>query len=181
MSLFTNAVGAAPDERRAYVSSVLALVGDEDPIDVLSRLTERIDELIGGLSDEALRRPESPGKWSIVHVIRHLADAELVWAFRLRMVLAHDEPELAGFDQDLWASRLGYDTTDLPDVIEQLTVLRKANLRLLRDLPASALQRTAVHRERGRETLAQMLRLYAGHDLVHVRQLDRLVGRWAKS
>ena len=110
----------------------------------------------------------------MVEVIQHLADSDLVWAYRLRMVLAHEEPELGGYNQDLWANRLGYADVSVADAIEQLTVLRSANLRLLRTVPPAALLRAGIHLERGRETLDHMLRLYAGHDLVHVRQLERI-------
>ena len=174
MSVFTNPGAAAAKENELYVSSILELLGDSDPIEVLSQLPGLIAHIVAGLSDEALRRPEEPGKWSMVEVIQHLADSDLVWAYRLRMVLAHEEPELGGYNQDLWANRLGYADVSVADAIEQLTVLRSANLRLLRTVPPAALLRAGIHLERGRETLDHMLRLYAGHDLVHVRQLERI-------
>jgi hypothetical protein len=31
-----------------------------------------------------------------------------------------------------------------------------------------------VHSERGEETVAHLIRLYAGHDLLHLRQIERI-------
>ena len=91
------------------------------------------------------------------------------------MVLAHDRPPLAGYDQDAFAERLGYDLANAQDALNEFGVLRRANLRLLKRASDEDLQRVAVHAERGEESLAHMMRLYAGHDLLHLRQIDRIL------
>ena len=108
-------------------------------------------------------------------VLQHLADSELVWGYRLRRLLAEDRPALTGFDQDLWASRLGYAAADRDQALAMFGVLREANLRLLAQASPEDLDRVAVHAERGEESARHMIRLYAGHDLVHRRQLQRVV------
>ncbi|MCH7689234.1 MAG: redoxin domain-containing protein, partial [Planctomycetes bacterium] len=50
--------------------------------------------MVRGVGTEVLDRPEATDKWSVTGVIAHLADSELVWSNRLRMVLAEDRPEL---------------------------------------------------------------------------------------
>ncbi len=129
---------------------------------------------MNGLTGEELRRPEAPGKWSILEVIHHLADSELVWAYRLRLVLAEKQPEITGYDQDRWASQLKYREANLQDVLELLGILRKTNLRLISSLSDEELQRAGTHNERGEETVEHMIRLYAGHDLVHSNQISRI-------
>jgi hypothetical protein len=119
-------------------------------------------------------RAEAPGKWSIRDVVQHLADSELVGGFRLRMVLAHDRPRLTGYDQDLWADRLEYGSVDIGEALEQFTVLRRANARLWARLTPVDLKRIGIHGERGEESLDRMRRLYAGHDILHLRQLERI-------
>ncbi|MBA3887600.1 MAG: DinB family protein [Acidobacteria bacterium] len=81
---------------------------------------------------------------------------------------------MTGYDQDLWAERLRYDEVEPSDAIEQFSVLRRRNLRLLQRTPEAALQRVGVHVERGEESLAHLVRLYAGHDLLHLRQVERV-------
>jgi hypothetical protein len=90
------------------------------------------------------------------------------------MVLAHDRPQIIGYDQDLWANRLRYSEADTRDAFEQFSALRRANLRLWQNLSAADLARVGVHSERGEESVGHMRKLYAAHDLLHLRQLERI-------
>jgi hypothetical protein len=128
-----------------------------------------------------VRIPEAPGKWSVNEVLQHLADSELVFGWRIRLLLAHDRPTITGYDQDRWAERLGYAEGDPRDAIERFGVLRRANLRLLERASPADLQRVGVHAERGEESLAHIIRLYAGHDLLHLRQIERIRGAIAQA
>jgi uncharacterized damage-inducible protein DinB len=179
MSVFTNPASRSAEQAAAYSAAVLDLLGDRDPIHVLERTPAALAAAITGLSDAQLREPEAPGKWSHTHVLRHLADSELVWGYRLRMVLAHDRPRLTGYDQDLWAERLRYGDDDARPAIDDFAALRRANLRLLGRLSPADLERVGVHAERGEESVEHMIRLYAGHDLLHLRQLERIRARVA--
>ena len=131
MSVFTNPATGAAEHAEAYISAVLELLGDREPTAVLREMPSALQRSIEGLSQEQLRRPERPNKWSIGQVLQHLADSELVSGWRLRLILAEDRPQLTGYDQDLWADRLHYDDTDPSDALELFAVLRRANLRLV--------------------------------------------------
>jgi hypothetical protein len=157
-----------------YVQRLLGRLGDADPFAAQEAFPGALARAVAGLSEGELRSPEAPGKWSVIEVVQHLADTELVHGFRFRMVLAHDEPPLAGYDQDLWAAGLGYRDGDLEEALAQLRALRHANLRLLRPLPLAAWERVGIHGERGPESLRTMFRMLAGHDLVHLDQVARI-------
>jgi uncharacterized damage-inducible protein DinB len=174
MSVFSNPAQRSVDQAQAYTKAVLDLLGSRDPIEVLSGTAAELSRLITGLSPEQMAHPEAPGRWSIAHVLQHLADSELVWGYRVRMVLAHDRPVITGYDQDLWADRLGYARADAQQAIADFGVLRAANLRLLSHASAADLARVGVHAERGEESVSHMMKLYAGHDVLHVRQLQRI-------
>jgi uncharacterized damage-inducible protein DinB len=174
MSVFTNPASRSPEHAAAYVSAVLDLLGDQEPIEVLEQTEGALRRAIDGLSRKQLTEPEAPGKWSVRHVVQHLADSELVWGWRLRMLLAHARPRITGYDQDLWAERLGYEETDTEQALKEFAVLRGANLRLLGRASREDLARVGVHAERGEESVAHMMRLYAGHDLLHLKQIDRI-------
>ncbi len=133
-----------------------------------------LGQAIAGLSDEQLRRPEAPGKWSIVHVLQHLADSDLVWAWRVRLILAHDRPTITGYDQDLWAEGLHYGDADPRQALETFNVVRAANLRLLERATPDDMARVGVHSERGEESVGHLCRLYAGHDRLHLNQIARI-------
>ena len=174
MSQFTNPAASTPAETAAYVQALLKLIGDRDPIEVLRATPLALERFLKDVPADVVTTPEAPGKWSIREVFQHLADSDLVGGFRLRMVLAHDRPGLAGYDQDLWADRLAYTDVDIRDALEQFTVLRRANMRLWERLTEEDLARVGLHAERGEESLEHIRRLYAAHDLLHLKQLERI-------
>ena len=174
MSTFSNPARRAPEAASAYVRAVLELLGDREPLTVLEELVPALAAATCDLSRDELRRPEREGKWSIIQVVQHLADTELVIGYRVRVVLSQDAPTLPGFDQDAWAAALRYEHASLTSAMQQLRVLRESNLWLLQPLTAEQLERHGMHAERGKETLDRIIRLTAGHDLVHRRQLERI-------
>lgn len=174
MSVFTNPANASREQAAAYTRAVLDLVGDRDPLDVLRSTPDALRASAAGLTEAELSRPEMPGKWAVRQVLRHLADSEIVWAWRLRLTLAQNRPPLTGYDQDAWADRLGYADADAAASLDEFDILRRGNLRLLEHASPAELARVAVHSERGEESVAHMVRLYAGHDLLHLRQIRRI-------
>jgi DinB family protein len=174
MSVFTNSASRSKEEAHAYTAAILGLLGSRDPLVVLRDTPNAIREAVAGMSEAQLSQCEAPGKWSTRHVMQHLADSELVWGYRLRLVLAQDRPPLTGYDQDQWADRLGYGSAGIADALDEFTVLRRANLRLLAAANEADLARVGVHSERGEESVAHMIRMYAGHDLLHLAQLARI-------
>ena len=130
---FSNIGGRVEDAER-YSRALLGLLGDRDPFDVLEATPDQLSSILAGDPDE-LRRPEAPGKWSILEVAHHLADSELAWSWRVRTVLADDRPTLSGYDQDRWATRFAYRDANPADVAAQFELLRRLNLGILRGLP----------------------------------------------
>jgi hypothetical protein len=174
MSQLTGASATAVADAAAYTAAILAVLGSRDPFDVLRTTPATVRQAVTGLPAAVLSTPEKPGKWSMLHVVQHLADAELVGAFRFRMILAQDRPDLQGYDQDRWAAALRYAESDLDGALEQFTTLRAANFRLLERASPAERRRVGVHAERGEESVEHLLRMYAGHDLVHLRQMERI-------
>jgi hypothetical protein len=172
---FSNPAGNATAAASTYVRGLLDLLGSRDPLDVLSEMMPWLTTRLRGVAEPVLRRPEAPGKWSVVEVIQHLADSDLVAGFRVRMVLSEERPLLQGYDQDRWASEFRYREVPLALALDQLRVLRAANLHLWKQLSPQQLERVGHHAERGPESVGHILRLMGGHDLVHRQQIDRIL------
>jgi len=176
MSVFSNPASGAKEDADAYIEAILGLLGEQEPLAVLADTPHELRRLTGDLSAAELARTEAEGRWSAAQVLQHLADSELVWGYRLRKVLAEDRPTLVGFDQDRWAARLGYAYADANRALAVFDALRAMHLAMLRAATEDDLARCGVHEERGEESVAHMMRLYAGHDLAHRRQLERIRG-----
>jgi uncharacterized damage-inducible protein DinB len=174
MSIFTNSASRSKEEAQAYTAAILDLLGDQDPTSVLRATPAAVRQTIAGLTDAQLSMPEATGKWSVRQVVRHLADSEIVWGWRLRLVLAQERPTLTGYDQDLWSERLRYADANIEEALEEFAALRRGHLRLLAATTADDLRRVGVHTERGEESVGHLMRMYGGHDVLHLAQLARI-------
>lgn len=175
MTSFANPAAGAAAAAPAYVRALLDFLGPREPLAVLPELVPWLEARLAGVPAEVLRRPERPGKWSVAAVLQHLADSELVYGFRGRLVLSEDRALIQGFDQDRWAERFDYMGATADRAMALLAPLRAANLALWRTAGPGDLERVGLHSERGEESFGLMLRLMAAHDLVHRRQIERIL------
>jgi DinB superfamily len=160
------------DEPKAYQDLLLGLVGDDDPAVVQGAAPGQIRALLDEAGPDARTRPE-PKEWSVLECVAHIADAEIVYAGRYRWILAHDQPELIGYDQDLWVDRLHQPVEEPAQLLALFEPLRQANLDLWARTPISDRDRVGLHRERGPESFALSFTLIAGHDRLHLAQARR--------
>jgi hypothetical protein len=173
---FSNPAGNAAAAASMYVRALLDLLGPRDPLVVMRELLPWLGDRLRGVAETTWRQPEAPGKWSVLEVVQHLADSDLVAGYRIRMVLSEDRPTLQGYDQDRWAREFHYRDVPPDQALGQLRGLRTANLHLWGGLSPSQLERVGLHSERGAESAGFLLRLMGAHDLVHRRQIDRILG-----
>ncbi|MEM6286374.1 MAG: DinB family protein [Bacteroidota bacterium] len=175
MSALTLPAGSPPDAVVRYQAALLDALGDADPIDVLAATPGWCARIVEATDASRIHTPEAAGKWSVADVIHHLGDSESVWSYRLRRVLAEDRPRLDGYDQDLWARRLGYRSRAVHPSLDLFRAVRLGNLHLLARATPADRRRVGTHGERGEESVEQMIRLYAGHDVAHRRQITGIL------
>jgi len=174
-----RAAGDRPVAKRVetpaeYTRRILGYAEGKDPWAILETTSDRLRRIVRETTPEILRRRPAPGRWSPAEIIAHLADAEIVGSYRLRMIIAHNGVPIQAFDQDEWATSLRYDVIDPTESVDLFEATRRANLRLLRRVDPRLHENYGMHAERGRETVSHLIRLYAGHDLNHLAQLERL-------
>jgi len=158
-----------------YVTRLQTLAGD-DPFSILRATPGRLAALLGRVEPALMARRADPDKWSIAEIVAHFADAELVAAYRVRTMLATNAAPIAAYDQDVWAETFQYRVQDSIASLQLFTAYRTGTLRVADSVEPSRLEHYGLHQERGRETVRQLLRLLAGHDINHLTQIERLVG-----
>ena len=172
-SVFSNRCDA-PASAEEYKQAIRRLVGDRDSVAILRATPEELSAGLAGLSEENAVRPETDGKWSLAQLVQHFLAMEFVFGFRFRLVLGQGDAEVAGMDQDSWIAQLAYPGIGFLTAARWFRQVREVNLALIGGLDERGLRRAGRHRERGLESVAEMLTMSTGHDLVHLRQLQRI-------
>ena len=158
-----------------YIRRMTALVEGKRPLGVQAATAKRLERLIKGVSPSRLRKRPAADQWSANEIAAHLSDAEIVTAFRIRVILGAPGSAIASYDQDAWAASGHYQQCDPRKSVDRFRAVREANLALLKSLTAEQWQQFGIHSERGQETIEQIVRLTAGHDLNHLKQIERIV------
>jgi len=158
-----------------YTQRILGYVEGKDPLAVQAATAATLARLLEGVPTATLRRRPAPEKWSVSEIVAHLADAEIVGAFRIRFILGAPGAPVVAYDQGRWAVTGHYDTRDPRQSLEQFRALREGNLALLQSLDPGQWAHYGVHSERGQESIDRMVRMYAGHDLNHLQQIETIL------
>lgn len=146
----------------------------QDPLALLANTSGRLKALSQKIGPSRITTPPAPGKWSPRDVFCHLADCEIVFAFRLRQTLAEDHHIIQPFDQDKWAAP--YSTIDANEALGTFSILRRWNLALIESALPKYAHKSVTHPERGAMTFFTIVETMAGHDLNHITQLERIAG-----
>jgi DinB superfamily len=158
-----------------YIQRMLGHVGSSEPVKLQAATPKKIERLLKGVASSKLRKRPAPGKWSVAEILAHLADTELVSGYRIRMILGAPGAPIPAFDQDAWAAAMRYEKRDPRKSLARFSALRENNLALLKTLTPEQWERYGLHAERGKETVAHIARLMAGHDINHLAQIERIL------
>src|SRR5919108_4806598 len=157
---------------RAYQEHLLTLLGEDDPAEVQQATPPAVRAMIHEAGGD-LRRKPAAGEWSVLELVGHLADAELVVGGRYRFALSHDRPDVIGYDQDRWVASLRHNDAEPDSLLRLFEPLRAANLELWLASSSQDRAKEVLHAERGPESFDMMFRMLAGHDRFHLQQMER--------
>src|SRR5277367_6386606 len=162
-----------------YIERILGHVEGQDALKVQRTTAGKLKKAIHGLSPKQLKWKPEPAKWSIAEILAHLSDAEIVGSWRMRSALGANGTTIQPFDQDMWASLFQYVGRNAQLSLEVFRVLRENNLAMLQALPRESWENYGMHLERGKETITHIVRMFAGHDLNHLQQIEGIVAQLA--
>jgi uncharacterized damage-inducible protein DinB len=153
----------------------------QDPVPVLFATPLHLRRVLAPFSVEQVDQRPAPEKWSIREIVAHLADVELVFAFRLRQTLATppDQPHaiIQPFDQEAWVQR--YVAYNLVGALDLFQSAREWNLHFISTATEADRCRLTTHPERGTMTFWTIVETMAGHDIDHIQQVERIAANLA--
>lgn len=167
-----------PETAQQYIQRILGHVEGQDAIKMQKASAARMKKAIQGLTPKQLKWKPEAGKWSIAEILAHLADAEIVASWRMRSVIGQDGIPIQAFDQDVWAKVFDYGKRNPKLSLEVFRTLRENNLAMLKALPKEAWDNHGMHQERGKETVAHLAKMFAGHDTNHILQIEGIAAQF---
>ena len=160
-----------------YVQRIQGKIAGKDPLRVQASTAKTLATLLRRATPAKLRKRPAPDKWSVVEIMAHLADVEIVTGWRLRSILGAPGSPIQAFDQDAWAAAGQYSKRDPRKSLEQFRVLRETNLAFVKSLTPEQRKLFGMHAERGEESIERLTQLIAGHDINHLEQIERILAQ----
>ena len=140
-------------------------------LETLSASLDEVSQLIGGLSEAQVSRPQAPGEWSLRDALDHLRVAEGLLAGRIEKMLAEDDPSLSAAAA---LAMVSDEPRSAAEVFAQYRALRMATLARLRAMSLQSWWRTGRHEEFGRVTILQQASYFAKHERSHLPQMEAI-------
>ena len=148
----------------------------KQPLTVQAGTAKKIERLIKGVSTAKLRKRPAPDKWSVSEILAHLADAEIVGSFRMRLILGAPGTPIRRLRSGCVGGQRTLRETRSAQIAR--AVSRRCAKRIS---PCSSRSRHeqwkhyGMHAERGQETIEHVVRMFAGHDINHLQQVERIL------
>ncbi len=150
-----------------------------EAIGILARTPATLDALLRGLPESWIIAHEGGETWSAFDVIGHLIHGEQTdWLPRAKIILEHGDTR--AFDKfDRFAQFEATTDRTLDSLLDEFAMLRRENLLELESMALSPadLDRPGRHPQLGPVTLRQLLATWVAHDLDHLMQVARVLGR----
>lgn len=144
----------------------------QQPLAQYEQGPQLLRQSLAGLTSIQLRTPAPPGVWSALQIVCHIADFELVYADRMKRVVAEDKPTMFGGDPDVFAEKLAYRQRNIEEELDVIAAVRRQTARFLKTLSPSDFERTGIHSEDGALTLQRLLERIGGHIPHHVKFIE---------
>lgn len=141
----TATVARPPREEYApFFDRYVSRVEEADVLQALARQPGEVRAALAGVRGEAERFRYAEGKWSIREIVGHLADTERIMGYRACCLARGETTSLPGFDENAYVQNASFDDCPLPELLDELEVVREGNLAMFRHLDARAFLRVGT-------------------------------------
>ena len=148
---------------------IIDLLGDQEPMRVLQASPAKLELYFNTFSSLDFEQTYAAGKWTARQITAHLADAEIVFYYRLKQMLHFQDYQLEPIDQALWAR--DYARLEPSLALESFRAMRSWNLAFFTTLTLEDWLKEGFHPELGMLSVSDLVNYWAGHDLNHLAQL----------
>jgi len=158
---FRRPARMTPEERTAAIAAI-------------AEAPARLREAVAGLADGQLDTPYRPGGWTVRQLVHHVPDSHINAYVRCKLALTEDEPTIRPYHEDRWAELPEARSAAIEPSLQLLENLHRRWELALRGMAPADWERPLVHPESGRQSVEQLIALYAWHGRHHVAHVTAL-------
>lgn len=147
-------------------------------IDRYERGPHDLESALAEAPPEARTFRPAPGVWTVHEIVVHCADSETSGYTRIRMLAAEPNPQIIGYDQDLWTTRFDYHSIPLEPALAVIRAVRAHTAPLLRAFPEETWAVVGTHSESGSYSATDWLSIYSAHLADHAEQIRGNLRAW---
>jgi uncharacterized damage-inducible protein DinB len=137
----------------------------------LAAYPAQLRQQVQQLNEATYRFRPAEGEWSVVEVVGHLIDIDILMRARIGKIMATDNPPLEPFDVDGTVRAREYQQKNLAALLHSFTEQRAELLEQIRYLRPEALERTGLHPTRGAVRIADLVAMVLRNDAIHTEQI----------
>lgn len=142
----------------------------------MARYPDALDALLGGLSEDEACWRQDDQSWSLVEVVDHLVDEELLdFGPRLRVVLENPADPYPEIDPEASVLARRSEEHNLDRALGRFRRLRETSVSWLRTLEGAEWDRVKSDAHIGTLTAGDLLTSWVCHDALHLRQIARVL------
>lgn len=143
-------------------------------LDHLRSTPEMLVGLLANVTEAQADQMPNDGGWSLRQAITHLRDAQDVLAFRVNLILDHENPLLESKAVFEWAASESGRSVPLSEIFDSYRNSRLQTIARLESIPLMDWQRRGQHEEFGELRLSEQVSYFTCHELIHLPQLESL-------
>ena len=124
-----------------YFDRYINLADDIELIDALEKSLDDLNKLPVDKWNAIGDKVYAPGKWTIKDIVQHITDTERIFSYRALRFARNDSTKLPGFEENDFAREAKASQRSLPDLIDELKLVRRSTIAMFASFDDKTLQR----------------------------------------
>lgn len=151
----------------AYFENYFKKVNGNNPVEILSKQLNEMNNLLKNLNDEQANKSYAKGKWSVKEVLGHLIDTERVMSYRALAIARGEKQSLPGFEQDDYVKEADFNSRKINDLLEEYKKVRESTISLFETFNENIFDKKGIANN-SPVTVRAIMFMIPGHEKHHI-------------
>lgn len=167
-SNFMKILKPEESEYHPFYANYVNSVASSDIVNLLKDQQVEFVRFIRSIPEDRYNYAYAEGKWTVKQLVRHIIDAERMFAFRAMSIARGDQTMLPGFDEQGFVNRADDSQNTMDELLEEFLTLRAANNSMISNLTIQSTERIG-NANGSKVSVRAIIFIIAGHLAHHQR------------